>query len=367
MTHDNMEEAKVFKTQEKAKLWFKALNEGKLFKFPEDTAIIKRYVNAKFQGNYRHIIYDCNAPEKTVYKNLLVLKKITNIVQKPLISMTEEDVVDFQSKLNQNLIYCNDTERPISVTYKKDIVKVFKQFWTFYRTYAKQEEGRTVENIAEFFRIRKEKNLNPLVKFLTKQEIDTLACFAHNLKMRALIKCFFESGARTIEILNLRRSNCSYDSKKRCWIIKLPNMKGISTAKMPIELDYSNAEFDAWLKHKQFADSDLIFNYSYDYFRIFLATKGKLAVGRKVTPKMFRKSCAMHLVNLDINEQYIKSHMGWSASSKAISHYIDQKAIQKPEKLKSAYVQDSSIEMDNLKIKLKQMEALLLQRTGSGF
>jgi integrase len=363
-----MEEAKVFKTYEKAQKLFETLNAGKLFKFPEDTAIIKRYVSAKFQGNYRHIMYDCNCPEKTVYKNLLVLKKISNLVQKPLQSLTEDDVIELQTKLNQNVVYCNDSKKPISLPYKKDLVKVLKQFWTFYRTYAKHEEGRNVDNISEFFRIRKEKNLNPLVKFLTKQEVDILANDAHNLKMRALIKCFFESGARTIEILNLRRSNCNYDVHKKCWIIKLPNMKGISTAKLPIELDYANADFGSWLVHKKLTDENFVFSYSYDYFRNYLARKGRALLGRKVTPKMFRKSCAMHLVNLDINEQYIKSHMGWSASSKAISHYIDQKAIQKPDKLKNAYTGETSgDELESLKLKLKQMEAMLLQKFADGY
>lgn len=362
-----MEEAKVFKTYEKAQALFVRLEAGKLFKFKEDTDIVKKYVNAKFQGNYRHIMYDCNCPEKTVYKNLLVLKKISNIVQKQFISLREDDIIDLQNRLNQNRIYKNDSCTPISTAYKKDIIKVFKQFWVFYRAYAKYEKQLQVENIAEFFRIRKEKNQNALITFLTKNEIDTLVNYAHTLKMKALLKVFFESGARTIEILNLRASNCHYHEQKQCWVIKLPNMKGISTAKMPIELDYANAVFDSWMKHNNFTEDAFVFSYSYDYLRTKLAKNGVKHLGRKITPKMFRKSCAMHLVNLDINEQYIKSHMGWSASSKAISHYIDQRAIQKPDKLKSAYTGDNSNELELVKTKLKQMEAMLLQKFADGF
>lgn len=82
---------------------------------------------------------------------------------------------------------------------------------------------------------------------------------------------------------------------------------------------------------------------------------------------MFRKSCAMHLVNLDINEQYIKSHMGWSANSKAISHYISQRAIKRPDKLNEATQPNPSSEVEQLKIKLKQMEALMLQKFADSF
>lgn len=346
---------------------YASLEGGTFSKFPEDNFIIKKYVDAKFQGNYRHLMYDCNSPAKTVYKNLVVLRKIMGQVDKPLIELTEEDIVELQNNLNQNKIFSDGTTTPISFAYKKDIVKTFKQFWAFYRAYAKYEEDNIVPHIAEYFRVRKDKNANLLVKFLTKQDIEKIVDYAHNLKMRALIKTFFETGARTIEILNVRKFNCSFDEHTQKWTIKLPNMKGISAAKMPIEIDYAHRDFDAWMKRNDFDDGDYIFDYSYDHFRIYLAEIGKKALGRHVTPKMFRKSCVMYLVNLDVNEQYIKSHMGWSASSKAIAHYINQRAIKKPDKLRSSFEIEPQDEIAELKMKLKQMETMMLQKFAEGF
>ncbi|TAL54649.1 MAG: site-specific integrase [Nanoarchaeota archaeon] len=162
-------------------------------------------------------------------------------------------------------------------SYKKDLVMTFRQFWTFYRAYAKHEEG-------------------------------------------------------------------------------------ISTAKMSIEVDFAHADFDAWMLAKNFKEGDYIFDYSFNYFRKAIKDAGNAALGRHVTPKMFRKSCAMHLVNLDINEQYIKGHMGWSANSKAISHYISQQAIKKPDKLRDSNAGDQIDEIAELKMQLKQMKEMMLQK-----
>ena len=185
--------------------------------------------------------------------------------------------------------------------------------------------------------------------------------------MRVLLKLLFETGARPIEILNLRMFNCSLDQKTNRWTIKLPQMKGISTEKMPIEIDYTHVDFCAFINTYNFKEEDLLFDYAYDYFRLYLADVSQKVLRRHITPKIFRKSCAMHLVNLDINEQYIKSHMGWSANSKAISHYISQKAIKKPDKLKQAQTEDSESEIEILKDRLKQMEAMMLQKFAEEF
>jgi hypothetical protein len=50
--------------------------------------------------------------------------------------------------------------------------------------------------------------------------------------MKAFLSVYFETGARVIEILKLRKNNCSYSQTKKAWIVRLPNEKGISTIKM---------------------------------------------------------------------------------------------------------------------------------------
>ncbi len=367
MTTELMAKDDLFKQNKRAKNMQELLNSGTLFKFPSNNVIIKKYIDAKFNGGYKHLIYECNNPIKTTYKNMLVLRKIAGLVSKPFAELTEDDILDLQTRLNDNKIRNDVTKKPISREYKKDIVKCFKQFWTFYRQYAKYEEHKEVPNIVEHFRIRKDKNINAHIKFLTKPEVEKLIIYAKNLKMRALIKMFFETGARTVEILNLKKFNCSFDDKKQKWIIILPNMKGMSTQKMPIQIDYAHEEFNAWMTSKTFEDDEFIFDYTYDYVRVYFAKLGRDVLDKSVTPKLFRKSCAMYLVNLDINEQYIRGHLGWSASSDAISHYINQKALTKPMKLQNSFEKEVPSEMDELKLKLKQMEDLLHQKFGKEF
>ena len=359
MTKDDL-----FNVERRSMKIYSYLENNTFSKYESDNTLLKAFIDAKFQGNYRHILYDCNCPEKTIHKNLVVFRKILRNLNKPLEKLTDKDLISLQSKLNQNRILSERDGKPISHSYKYDMVKCFKQFWTFYRAYAKFELGKTIEDISEYFRIRKQKNVNRLVEFLTKEEIEKLASYTQNQKMRALIKLFFETGARTIEILNLKKYNCEYLNGR--WKIKLPNMKGMSTAKMPIEIDYSHNDFDAWMKTNNFSEDDYIFDYTYDHLRLTFTKLGRKALNRKISPKLFRKSCAMHLVNLDINEQYIKSHMGWSASSKAIAHYISQKAIKKPEKLRDSFDQKPVSEIDDLKEKLKVMEQMIMKMSVGG-
>lgn len=359
-----MSKEDLFKIKPQFKQLYTTLECGTFSKFKSDNEIIKRYIDAKFQGNYRTLIYECNAPEKTLCKNLVTLKKIVRHFNKPLTSLTEDDIIDLQNKLNQNKIYSYHTKKPISHSYKYDIVKNIKQFWKFYRAYCKYEKNENIEDITEYFRLRRECKTNELVKFLTHKEIESMINSTDDIKMKTILKIFFETGGRTIEVLNLRKFNCNYDYENKKWIIKLPNMKGLSTAKMPIEIDYASKEFDTWMKLNNFKPDDYIFDYSYLPFKRKIAKLGMKAIGRRVTSRMFRKSCAMHLVNLDINEQYIKAHMGWSPHSKAIAHYISQKAIKKPDRLINSFCEQSGIQ--ELKDQLKQMETLLLQRLTNG-
>ena len=225
----------------------------------------------------------------------------------------------------------------------------------------KHELKKEVPFIIMHFKVRKQKNSNPIVSFLTIDDIERLVNLATNIKMRAFIKVFFETGARAIEIMNLKRFNCHYEEDKKKWIIRLPNMKGISTSKMPIEIDYAHLELDEWLNSKEFQPDDYVFDYSYAYITTYFRERGR-KLGKHICPKMIRKSCAMYLVNQGINEQYIKGHMGWSAGSKAIAHYINQTAIKKPEQLTSDLKRRSEPRMGNDQIMemIRKLEGMLV-------
>jgi hypothetical protein len=63
----------IFKMGDKLRFFNDELEAGTITKFTSDSKLIRRFVDAKFQGNYRNLTYDCNCPEKTVFKNLIFL------------------------------------------------------------------------------------------------------------------------------------------------------------------------------------------------------------------------------------------------------------------------------------------------------
>jgi hypothetical protein len=146
-----MDRSDVFKTELSTGKMYQRLVTNKLAKFQCDNETIKKYVDAKIQGNYRQILYDCNSPRKTVYKNMVVLRKLSTLFEKPLIELTESDIYDLQSKLNNDEVTNDGNGRPILHPYKVELVKNFKQFWAFYRAYAKFELKKEIPNIVEFF------------------------------------------------------------------------------------------------------------------------------------------------------------------------------------------------------------------------
>lgn len=98
----------VFRQECQLNKMFKTLDDGTFTKFEETNKAVKNFVNAKFQGNYRHLVYDCNSPERTTYKNLVVLRKAFRHLNKTISQLTEEDIQEFQNKLNRNEILICD-------------------------------------------------------------------------------------------------------------------------------------------------------------------------------------------------------------------------------------------------------------------
>jgi integrase len=363
----------LFNKKKRFQINYDLLSRDEYFRIKENNRIIKKYIDAKARGNYRSLIYDVNEPESTLSKNLEVLRAVENSLNKSFEALTQDDVDDLQTKLNNDTVYTTCSiinKRKISHDYKLDYVKNLKQFWKFYRMHSRYELGKEIPDITEYLRIRKQKRLNSFIKFISKDEFDRLVESSNSTQMKAFLSVYFETGARVVEILKLRKANCTFSMEQNAWIVRLPNEKGISTSKMAIELSFSNRLFSLWMEtRKAFGDDHFVFNYSYQYVAKMFKEKGKRYLGRHLTPKMIRKSTTMYLINSNANEQYIRAHMGWSASSDAITHYINQKAIQKPDalrnKIEKDYYSDAKKENDELKFKQKlqsdQLERLMAE------
>jgi integrase len=338
---------------------YKRLSDLVYFSIPSNNILIKKYVDAKWNGYYQSIIYNVNEPKVTLCKTLDVLIKIESIVNKQFEDLTQQDIDNLQGALNDDTIYTHmkqPSNTKISYAYKKDIVRNMKQLWAFIMLYSKTELKKEIPNIVQYLKLRRQKQKNNLIQFITKEEVEAIVEKAHSQQMKAFFSVFFETGARVIEILKLRMQNCSYDEKKKTWIIKLPNEKGISTGKVPIELTFSLLEFNRWMVLKKEKPGDYVFQYSYNYVRKRLHELGMEVLNRHLTLKQFRKGATMYLINAGAPEQYIKAHLGWSASSNAISNYINQTAIKRPDVLNNVAKKDfqSDILRENEELKFKQ-------------
>lgn len=359
----------VFNIEPRFDAAYKELINGQFFKIPENNGIIKLFIDAKWKGNYRSIIYQVNNPKCTLIKNLGVFRAIEGMLNKPFNKLSQDDIDMLQLRLNNDEFTTTSPIRKpkkLAFRYKQDIVKHIKQFWRFYKLYAKTEMATELPNIVEYIQVRKPKNQNTIVKFITKDEIDKLLLYTNTQQMRAFLSVYYELGARVVEILLLKRNNCKFDETKKVWSIVPPQEKGLSTQKMMIELSFSNSEFNKWMMLRNFeSEEEYIFQYSYDYIRRTFARIGRKYLGRHLSPKEMRKGATMFLVNSNANEQYIRAHMGWSPSSDAINHYINQKAIKKPAELQKAiqteFYSDMVKENDELKFKQKMQENVITE------
>lgn len=356
----------IFRLKADFKKLYEDLSNNKIFEETEDNFLVKLFIDAKINGYFYDLMYDVSKPEFTCLKNIMVMRKLSYEFKKPFSKLTIEDIRELQRKINAKELICKQPSnkinakkeiRPLSRAYLQDLIITIKQFWTFYIMYCKMEKKIEIEDITKYLRQKKENKNNSLIKFITKEEIDILVKNSATQKMKTFIIVFFELGARITEILSLKMNNCKFDEAKQKWTVRLPNVKGNSTTKMPIEIEISSKYLDEWIKMNDFESEDYLFDYSYNYVKEFLRRKGKKCLGRTICPKQFRKGCTMWLISLNANEQYIRSHMGWAAGSHAINHYINQTAIHKPANLNNTiqkeYFSDIMTENENLRIQQK--------------
>lgn len=358
-----------YNTKAEFKTLYDKLTRNEVYKRPEDNQIIKTYIDAKIKGNYKQIIYDVSKPHITCKENIRKLKYLNNFFNKPFKDLTQEDIDKLQEAINNDTLYLTPNEKlrikektPITRSYKQDLIKHIKQFWKFYRLYSKEELRKELPEITEFLRLRRERNKADF-EYLTLKEIMNLVKHTKNQQQKTLLLFAFETGGRTIEVLNVQRKHFSFNEENKSWSVILPELKGNSHDKIRIDLDLSSQELDKYLSQNEFKPEDYIFQYTQPYFRKLLSQLGKNALKKKITPKIFRKSCAIYLINQNVNSEYIKAHIGWSPDTSVLKHYIKQTSLKKPSHLKrnikaEAY-EDYETKQAVMKSELEQMKNLI--------
>ena len=342
---------------------YNQLEQEKLYTHKKNNKVIKIYIDAKIKGYYSRLRYNINKPEITCLSNIQKLIYLERYFNKPLTELTQKDIDELQRDLDTNNIYTQNKlnqpiKQPISYGYKKDLIKHLKTFWKFYQLYAKEEENKTIPNITEYIRVKQEEQKE--IEYIDYKEFLEILKVTKNIRQKTFLSIAFETSARPIEILKLKRKHIKYDEEEKAYLIKLPKEKGTSSNKHTIIIDSFNDTINKYLTQNHFQPEDYIFSYTYNYYRNLIADLGQKAIGKRITPKILRKSNTMYMINQGLTEQYIKAHNGWSSNSKVLEHYISQKGIKKPEhirsKIRKETHQDYETQLTLLKSEMNKMQ-----------
>jgi integrase len=328
----------VYNNKEKFNEKYDLLKENKLYTHPQNNHLIKIYVDAKIKGNYKRLIYDVNKPDSTCLVTMEKLLFLENYFNKPLSQLTQTDIDQLQTDFDNNNIttqHKTKKKRPISPAYKKDLIKHLKQFWKFYRLHNKEEHQQETPDITEYLRV-KNPDKNKEIDYLEFEDFLKILNTTKNQQQKTFIALGFETASRPIELIKVKRKHLKYDPDKNLWTIKLPNEKGKSTNKARVELLLYSNEIDKYLKTKDFDQEDYLFTYTYGYFRKLIYQLGKHALKRNITPKILRKSRAMHMLKLGYSETLIKQICGWDLNTTALKNYVSTQIVSIPDHLRKA-------------------------------
>jgi hypothetical protein len=105
----------LFHKKERFRINYDLLSRDEYFRIKENNRMIKKYIDAKARGNYRSLIYNVNEPESTLSKNLEVLKAVEYSLNKSFEALTQDDVDDLQTKLNNDTVYTYPFGQPILI------------------------------------------------------------------------------------------------------------------------------------------------------------------------------------------------------------------------------------------------------------
>jgi integrase len=160
-----------------------------------------------------------------------------------------------------------------------------------------------------------------------KEEIVQMIEAAANSRDRAIISCFYESGARRGEQLAVKLKNVDFDEYGAA--ITFPEGK---TGARRVRLIFSAPYLHAWMEdHPRKDDRDAPLWCTLDKNASTMSVTGlvnvfnrcgkKAGIEKKVNPHSFRHDRATHLA-ANFTEQQLKMYLGWSPTSNQPATYV---------------------------------------------
>lgn len=314
-------------------------------------------------------------------RNLQTASYLTRMAKdwfkKNLDKVTHKDVETFILNL-ENGVILSKFGTPMKSETQCNIKKFLRKFYK--HLYG---EGKFVPDIVEWIDTSKQIAKISAVPGL-KTGIDRLVALIPNFMKKALISVSFDSGFRSDELLNVRMK----DVEKRSDGIYYLTCRYSKTKPRTVSIPLASNELSRWLNEHPDKDNPQaqLFPLSKVAFTKTINSYGRKALQTHITPHMLRHTSATYYASRLDRSSFCK-RFGWSYSSTSPDRYIDFSKIEE-DKVIDIIKKDQNMELSNeleqLKVRnqalqdqlemmkkqeerIKQMEALMMQKFADEF
>lgn len=357
----------------------KELKAQRYLSTPRNNELLLAYLQAKNLGNFGRIVYKYSCGEKTLGKIARQLARADDFFKKDIDKLTEQEILDFRNALIKNkikkektLIKWNNgkphfeimqTEQPLSFRTKQDYRQEFIEWFKFIMEYVYVKDGKEIKDITRFFTLPREQDYQEIkVDFLNDDEITVLLNNIRNRKFKAMVQLSLMSGARPCEIINIKigKGHNLYKNNEGKWVIHLPKIKRMSYAKYPHLVDMYEDELFPFFDNLDIKSGELVFKTTDKTFRRLMLHYSNKYVGRKISPKILRKTARMLRTNAGYSHDWINKLMGHSPGSKVQGHYTNYAGIKNDDvandRLKGQQYPSLKKEYETMKLKLQAQQ-----------
>ncbi len=258
------------------------------------------------------------------HKHLQTLLNLSRFLGKNWNEATKMDIENVVSKVVQK--YSPDGQETNTTHDHKKVLKIFFR-WLRLGSRSKDEVGDPPET--KHIRMKRVKDKIAREDLLTESDRTRLlhAC-GENSRDRALIDCFYDSGVRPGEILNLQIKHVKFD--KNGIVLQVDGKTGAR----PVRLMESIPNFSTWLNSHPFRDNPeapLWINLnkakygeplSYNSARQMVIRRASIAnLQKRLYLNLFRHSEATRTAKY-MTEAHMKKRHGWTSDSKMAARYV---------------------------------------------
>ncbi|MEM3382296.1 MAG: site-specific integrase [Nitrososphaeria archaeon] len=250
-----------------------------------------------------------------VVKYLGHLKHVSELVEKDLDKVKQEDLVRIVGEIQKSEEYSEWTKHDYKVALKK-----------FFKWLKGEQEGKI---FTDWFKVTVKNNNKKLPEeLLTSSDIEKFASAATNLRDKAFVLALYESGARIGEILPIKIKQLEFD--KYGALLTLHGKTGsrrirlITCVQALIQWLNSHPYKDdkeayVWIKLKANDGNELI-TYA-EACKILRELAEKAGIKKPVNPHHFRHSRATELAK-HLTEAQLCEYLGWVQGSDEASTYV---------------------------------------------